>query len=163
LMELLINYFRSREVLIIFDSCEHMIESCAQLINSLLTSCANLSVLATSREVLRVSGEIPYRVPSLELPVLDIKSGLATFKHAESIRLFEDRARVAWPEFAIDSQNASVIAQICQRLDGIPLAIELAAARTNMLTVEQISKRLDDRFSLLIGGLRSALPRHQTL
>ena len=163
LIDLLINYFRSRDALIISDNCEHLIESCAELVNLLLTSCEGLSVLATSREVLRVSGEIPYRVPSLELPVPDTKSTTDILKHVESIRLFGERARVVYPEFAIDSQNALVVAQICQRLDGIPLAIELAAARANMLTVEQISKRLDDRFSLLTGGLRSALPRHQTL
>jgi len=161
--ELLINYFDSRTSLVILDNCEHLIESCSQLVNSLLTSCEHLSILATSREVLRVSGEIPYRVPSLELPVPDTKSTSDDLKHLESIRLFGERARVVWPEFAIDPQNALVVAQICQRLDGIPLAIELAAARANMLTVEQISKRLDDRFSLLTGGLRSALPRHQTL
>lgn len=163
IIDMLINYFRSRDVLIIFDNCEHLIEACAQLIHSLLTSCASLSVIATSREVLRVSGEIPYRVPSLELPGLDTKSTIDILRHVESIRLFGERVKMVYPDFAMDAQNVFVIAQICQRLDGIPLAIELAAARANMLTVEQISKRLDDRFSLLTNGLRSALPRHQTL
>lgn len=161
--KLIINYFRSRTALVIFDNCEHLIESCAQLVHSLLTSCEDLSVLATSREALRVSGEIPYRVPSLELSGADIESAIDTLPAIESVRLFIDRARVSSPGFAITSQNALVVYQICQRLDGIPLAIELAATRVNVLTVEQILKRLDDRFNLLSNGLRSVLLRHQTL
>ncbi len=163
LTDLLINYFRSRAALIIFDNCEHLIESCAQLVNLLLTSCENLSILATSREALRVSGEIPYRVPSLKIPKPDIQFPIDELSKMESVRLFTERAAIALPGFAIDRQNAPAIAQICQRLDGIPLAIELAVARVNMLTVEQISKRLDDRFNILTSGLRTSLPRHQTL
>jgi predicted ATPase/DNA-binding SARP family transcriptional activator len=161
--ELLINYLSSRTALIIFDNCEHLIGSSAELVNLLLISCENLSILATSREALRVSGEIPYRVPSLEIPKLDIEPAINALANIESVRLFTERAARASLGFAIDSQNALVIARICQRLDGIPLAIELAAARANMLTVEQILKRLDDRFNLLTGGLRTAQPRHQTL
>jgi predicted ATPase/DNA-binding SARP family transcriptional activator len=161
--DLLINYFRSRTALVIFDNCEHLIGPCAQLINSLLTSCEHLSILATSREALRVSGEIPFRVPSLEIPKSDIEFAIDEISSLESVKLFAERAAVASPGFAIGPQILLVIAQICQRLDGIPLAIELAAARTNMLTVEQISKRLDDRFNLLTGGSRTDLPRHQTL
>jgi predicted ATPase/DNA-binding SARP family transcriptional activator len=161
--ELLINYFRTRTALVIFDNCEHLIEACAQLVNTLLTSCENLSVLATSREALRAAGEIPYRVPSLEVPQTIIESAMDALTKIESVRLFNERAVVISPGFAISPQNALAIVQICRQLDGIPLAIELAAARTNLLTVEQILKRLDDRFNLLTGGLRSALPRHQTL
>jgi predicted ATPase len=161
--ELLINYFRSRTALVIFDNCEHLIETCAQLVNSLLASCENLSILTTSREALRVSGEIPYRVPSLEVPRLNIEPAIDALAKIESVRLFIERAVAISPGIARDPQNVSVIAQICQRLDGIPLAIELAAARVGMLTVEQIVKRLDDRFTLLTRGLRTALPRHQTL
>jgi len=161
--DLLINYFRSRTTLVIFDNCEHLIESSAQLVNSLLTSCENLSILATSREALRVSGEISYRVPSLEIPRPGIEPAIDVLAKIESVRLFTERAEVASPGFAIRPQNARVIAKICQRLDGIPLAIELAATRANMLTVEQILKRLDDRFNFLTRGLRTALPRHQTL
>ena len=160
---LLVNFFQSRTALVIFDNCEHVIEACAQLIHTLLTSCANLSVLATSRETLRVSGEIPYRVPSLEVPKSDIESSVEALKKIESVRLFLERAGFASLGFTISGENALSIAQICQRLDGIPLAIELAAARVNVLTVEQIINRLDDRFNLLTHGLRSSLPRQQTL
>ncbi len=161
--DMLINYFRSRTVLIIFDNCEHLIESCAKFMYLLLTSCEGLSVLATSREVLRVSGEIPYRVPSLTIPSADIQFAVNDLVNMESVRLFTERAAFVSLSFELNPQNALDVARICQRLGGIPLAVELAAARTNMLTVEQISKRLDDRFDLLTGGLRSAVPRHQTL
>jgi predicted ATPase/DNA-binding SARP family transcriptional activator len=161
--DILVNYFRSRTALVIFDNCEHLIEACAQLVNLLLTSCEHLSILATSREVLRVSGEIPYRVPSLVIPRPDVEFAVDKFLNMESVRLFTERAAVISPGFAINSQNVHAIAQICRRLDGLPLAIELAAARVNVLAVEQILKRLDDRFNLLKGGLRTALPRHQTL
>jgi predicted ATPase len=161
--DLLINYFRSRTALVIFDNCEHLIEACAQIINSLLGSCENLSILATSRETLRVSGELNYRVPSLEILRSNIEAGVDTFSKIESVQSFTERATLAAPNFAKDLQNVPVTAEICQRLDGIPLAIELAAARVNVLTVEQILKRLDNRFNLLTGGLRTYLPRHQTL
>jgi predicted ATPase/DNA-binding SARP family transcriptional activator len=160
---LLINYFHSRKAVVIFDNCEHLIESCAQLVNSLLTSCETLSILATSREALRVEGEFSYRVPSLEIPGPDIEFPIDEFSNMESVRLFAERAAVASSGFSVSQQNVLAIAQICQRLDGIPLAIELAAARVNVLTVEQILTRLDDRFNLLTHGLRSSLPRHQTL
>jgi predicted ATPase/DNA-binding SARP family transcriptional activator len=162
--DILINYFHSRTSLAIFDNCEHLIESCAQLIHSLLSSCEHLSIFATSREALRVSGEIPYRVPSLEIPNIDAKFGIDEFSNIESMKLFVERAAItASSRFILSSQNALVIAQICQWLDGIPLAIELAAARTDILTLEQILKRLDDRFNLLTSGSRTARPRHQTL
>jgi predicted ATPase/DNA-binding SARP family transcriptional activator len=162
-IERLLNYLQSRIVLIIFDNCEHLVESSAQLVNLLLTSCENLSVLATSREALRVAGEIPYRVPSLALPTPEIESAVDDLLKNESVRLFIERTTFAAPQLVLDAQNVFTVAQICQRLDGIPLAIELAAARSNVLTVEQILKRLDNRFNLLTGGLRTALPRHQTL
>jgi len=161
--DLITGYLRSRRALIIFDNCEHVIESCARLVHSILTSCEYISILATSREALRVSGEIPYRVPSLEVPKRNIELIIDELANTESIKLFMERAAIISPGFTIGPQNALIIAQICQRLDGIPLAIELAAARVNVLAVEQILKRLDDRFNLLTGGLRSALPRHQTL
>jgi predicted ATPase/DNA-binding XRE family transcriptional regulator len=161
--DLLISYLRSRTILVIFDNCEHLIESCAQLANSLLTGCENLAILATSREVLRISGEIAYRVPSLELHKLEIEPPVDVLAKIESVRLFIERVATVSEGFTISSENAIVIAQICQRLDGIPLAIELAAARAHMLTVHQIAKRLDDRFNLLTIGLRTTLRRHQTL
>jgi len=163
LTEMLINYFHTRTALLIFDNCEHLVESCAQLVNLLLISCEDLSVLATSREALRVSGEIHFRVPSLAIPKPDIEFAIDEFSNMESVKLFAERAAVTSPGFAISPQNALAIAQICQRLDGIPLAIELAAARINVLTVQQILKRLDDRFNLLTDGMRTALPRQQTL
>ena len=161
--ELLINYLSTRTALVIFDNCEHLIESCAQLINLLLASGEGLTVLATSRETLRVSGEIPYRVPSLEIPKLDTEFNVSGLSSVEAIKLFVERATVTSQDFALSQHNALPIAQICQRLDGIPLAIELAAARINVLSAEQILKHLDNRFDLLTNGLRSALPRHQTL
>jgi non-specific serine/threonine protein kinase len=162
-IDLLISSFRPRIALVIFDNCEHLVAACAQLVNLLLTSCQDLSVLATSREALRVSGEIPYRVPSLTIPKPDIEFTIDEFSNTDSVKLFAERAAVTSPGFAISPQNALAIAQICQRLDGIPLAIELAAARINVLTVQQILKRLDDRFNLLTDGMRTALPRQQTL
>ena len=161
--DLLTHYFGFRSALIIFDNCEHLIASCAQLASELLTSCEHLSILATSREALRISGEIPYRVPSLDVPQQSAGDRLEVLQGASSIRLFGERAAVISPGFVIDADNAFAIAQICRRLDGIPLAIELAAARTNVLTVNQISSRLDDRFQLLSHGLRAAPPRHETL
>jgi predicted ATPase/DNA-binding SARP family transcriptional activator len=161
--DLLINYFYTRTALVIFDNCEHLIEACAHFVHSLLTSGRSLKILATSREPLRISGEITYRVPSLEVPKVSLESGVQTVEEAESVRLFRERAAAASPGLLVSQENAFTIAQICQRLDGIPLAIELAAARTNVLTVEQILTRLEDRFNLLTSGTRTALPRQQTL
>ncbi|HSJ87948.1 MAG TPA: BTAD domain-containing putative transcriptional regulator [Anaerolineales bacterium] len=163
ILDVLSNYLRFRTALIIFDNCEHLIESCAQLINSLLTSCANLSVLATSREALRLSGETFYRVPSLELAKPGIEPAIENLLNIESMRLFIERATTVSRDFSIGSQDANILAEICRRLDGIPLAIELAAARVNVLSVPEILKRLDDRFNMLTNGLRSSLPRQQTL
>ncbi len=163
LSEILINYFRTRTALIIFDNCEHLIGPCAELVNMLLISCAGLSILATSREALQISGEIHYRVPSLAVPKPNMELTIYEFSNMESVKLFADRAAVISPGFFVGPQNAPAIAQICQRLDGIPLAIELAAARINVLTVQQILKRLDDRFNLLTDGVRTSLPRQQTL
>jgi len=133
--DLIKGYLRSRTALVIFDNCEHLIESCAQLANSLLTSCENLSILAASREALRVSDEIPYRVPSLEVPPKSVEEMIHALANTASVKLFVERAAAVSPGFAINPRNALDIAQICQRLDGIPLAIELAAGRANMLTV----------------------------
>jgi non-specific serine/threonine protein kinase len=133
------------------------------LIDSLLNSCEDLQIIATSREALRIAGEISYRVPSLELPKWDAAPVMEALANIESVRLFVERAAVVSPGFNIGSHNGLIIAQICQRLDGIPLSIELAAARVNVLAVEQILKRLDDRFNLLTGGLRNVVPRQQTL
>jgi predicted ATPase/class 3 adenylate cyclase len=161
--EILIEHLRGKNMLILLDNCEHLIDACAQLGERLLQGCPHLKILASSREALGIAGEISYRVPSLqapnpaELPPLDILG------KTESIRLFMDRATAMKPDLTLTEDNASFIAQICHRLDGIPLAIELAASRVKALTPEQIASRLDDRFSLLTGGSRTALPRQQTL
>jgi predicted ATPase len=128
---------------------------------SLHWTCPHLKILATSREALGILGEVVYHMPSLELP--DIEQTLEHFREYESVHLFEERARLALPNFKLTMENASYIAQICSRVDGIPLAIELAAARVNMFSTSQIAARLDDRFNLLTGGSRIALPRQQTL
>lgn len=162
-LEILIDYLRTKTILLLLDNCEHLIEACAQISESLLHACPKLHILASSREALGIDGEVAYRVPSLithnpaHLPSLD------QLENAEAIRLFIERATTAKPGFTFTEDNATFIAQICYRLDGIPLAIELAASRVKVLTPEQIASRLDDRFRLLTGGSRTALPRQQTL
>jgi predicted ATPase len=159
--ELLINFLRLKTALLILDNCEHLLDASAHLADTLLKHCPQLKILATSREALGILGEIVYHMPSLGLP--DIQQTLDKFREYESARLFEERARLAQPDFELTMENASSVAQICSRLDGIPLAIELAAARVNMFSTAQIAARLDDRFNLLTGGSRTALPRQQTL
>ena len=163
LEETLSKFLYSKHILLVLDNCEHLIVGCARLTDRLLSTCPNLKILTSSREALGIKGELSYPVPSLSLP--DIKH-LPVIEHLsqyEVVRLFIDRALLVAPHFVVDKDNAPFIAQICYRLDGIPLAIELAAARVKILSAEQISKRLDDRFRLLTGGARTALPRQQTL
>jgi len=159
--EWLINFLRPKTVLLLLDNCEHVLDTSAHLADTLLKHCPDLKILATSREALGILGEVVYHMPSLRLP--DIQQTLEHFREYESVRLFEERARLAAPDFRLTMENAASIAQICSRLDGIPLAIELAAARVNMFSTTQIAARLDDRFNLLTGGNRTALPRQQTL
>ena len=159
--ELLINFLRLKTALLILDNCEHLLDASAHIADTLLKHCPNLKILATSREALGILGEIVYHMPSLGLP--DIQQALEKFREYESVRLFEERALLAQPDFKLTLENASSVAQICSRLDGIPLAIELAAARVNMFSTAQMAARLDDRFHLLTGGSRTALPRQQTL
>jgi predicted ATPase/class 3 adenylate cyclase len=149
LTSLVIDYLRDKKALLILDNCEHLIEACARLADDLLHHCVGLKILASSREALGIRGEMAYSTPSLA--------------DAESTQLFMERACAANSNFRLTDKNASSVAQICSRLDGIPLAIELAAARTKLLSSEQIASRLDDRFRLLVGGSRTALPRQQTL
>jgi len=166
---LLRDYLKPKHTLLILDGCEHLIDACARLAEALLGGCPLLSLLATSREVLEIGGETPFRVPSLALPDLieedrrDPHLYLEILAHSEAIRLFVERAEAASPGFTLNPQNMLAVAQICRHLDGIPLAIELAAARTRMMGVEEIARRLGDRFQLLTGGSRTALPRHRTL
>jgi predicted ATPase/class 3 adenylate cyclase len=162
-LELLTGFLRSRTLLLVLDNCEHVIEACAQLGEALLRACPKLRILASSREALGVAGEAPYRVPSLAVPDAKHLPSPEKLASLDAVRLFVERAATARAGFALSAQNAAAVAQICQRLDGIPLAIELAASRARMLSVEQIATRLDDRFRLLTGGSRTALPRQQTL
>ncbi len=167
LLETLTEHLRARTMLLILDNCEHLISACADLTAALLQRVQHLRVLATSREPLGVPGETPWKVPVLSVPgsINALKSGgtPAAVSENESVRLFVDRAAALTHGFTLNESNARSIAQICRRLDGIPLAIELAAGRTRFLSIDQIEKRLDDRFRLLTGGARTAMPHHQTL
>jgi predicted ATPase len=162
-IDMLCDYLHEREVLLILDNCEHLLESCAVLVDRLLHAAPRLHILTTSREALGVAGEVTYRVPSLGLPDPEHLPALQSLSQYEAVRLFIERARLAQTDFSVNNENAPAVAQICQRLDGIPLAIELAAAKVHALSPEQIAKRLDDRFRLLTGGSRTALERYQTL
>jgi predicted ATPase/class 3 adenylate cyclase len=159
----LLDALGEKTSLLVLDNCEHLIEACAQLADALLASAPRVKILASSREALGIRGEQTWRVPSLTLPDVKHLPPVEQVSQFESVRLFIERARLVQPHFDVNSQNAPAIAQICHRLDGIPLAIELAAARIRMLSAEEISTRLDDRFRLLTGGSRTALPRQQTL
>ena len=161
--ESLKEYLHEKKSLIVLDNCEHLIEASAKVANALLNIAPNLKILATTREALGVNGEVSYPVPALSLPDINNLPGIEQLSQYEAVRLFIDRASLVSPHFDVDKANAPAIAQICYRLDGIPLAIELAAARVKMMSVNQISTRLDDRFRLLTGGKRTALPRQQTL
>jgi predicted ATPase len=162
-LEVLKEYLHEKQALIVLDNCEHLVTVSAQVVNTLLNAAPRLKVMASSREALGVKGEASYPVPSLSLPDIKHLPVIEQLSQYEAVRLFIDRALLVAPHFVVDKDNAPFIAQICHRLDGIPLAIELAAARVKVFSVEQISTRLDDRFRLLTGGARTALPRQQTL
>jgi predicted ATPase len=157
----LAGHIGDRQLLLLLDNCEHLVEPVAHLVRALLGHCPRLTVLATSREPLRVPGEVTWRVPSLSLPKLGERSPSAP--EAESVRLFTVRAGQAAPGFELDDENAVAVETLCHRLDGMPLAIELAAARVSVLTPAQIVERLDDSLALLSGGSRTAMTRQQTL
>ena len=163
LLESLVGYLRAKSVLLLLDNCEHLLSTCAQLSVTLLGSCATLRILATSRQALNATGEAKWRVPSLSLPPRQPLPSLRRLAKYEAVRLFCERARAAEPAFTLSDRNAPAVVEVCTRLDGIPLALELAAARIPALTAEQIAQRLDDRFRLLTGGRRGGLPRQQTL
>ncbi len=163
ILALLVDSLRTKNLLLVLDNCEHLVAACARLVETLLRWCPTLHVLATSREALSVAGETIYLVPPLTLPAVNWPLDPETLIQSEAGRLFVERAARALPGFAVTDQDAAAVAQVCRRLDGLPLAIELAAVRVKMLTVEQIVERLEDRFHLLTGGSRTALPRHQTL
>ncbi len=162
LMAVLADFLRARKLLLLLDNCEHLIDACAHLASDLLHACPHLKIMASSREGLGLAGETIYRVPSLTLPDADVRSP-ESLSQSEAVCLFVERAQAAQSRFALTPANSPAIASIVRRLDGIPLALELAAARVKLLSAEQIAARLDDRFRLLVGGSRTALPRQQTL
>ena len=161
--EALLKFVKDRQLLLVLDNCEHLLQGCAELAKQLLQAGAQVKLLATSREPLHVAGETTYPVPSLSVPEPRLRIAHTALTQYEAIRLFVDRAIQAQPAFALTAQNATQVADICRRLDGIPLALELAAVRVRALSVETIAARLSDRFRLLTGGYRTALPRQQTL
>jgi non-specific serine/threonine protein kinase len=163
LIETLATHLKSKDILIVLDNCEHLIRACAQHAEQLLSTCSKLKILSTSIESLGLFNENTWQVPSLPLPEMQESLSLKELQEFASIELFDERAGNATSGFKLDERNASLVAQICRRLDGIPLAIELAAARIKVLSVDEIAARLDDRFSLLTAGSRTAIPRHQTL
>jgi len=162
-IETLKTYLETKDVLLVIDNCEHLIRAFAEHAEQLLATCPKLKILATSIEVLGLFNELIWQVPSLPLPETQEPLSLMHFKEFASIELFDERASMAKPGFALDERNVSTVSKICRRLDGIPLAIELAAARVKVLSVDEIAARLDDCFSLLTAGSRTAIPRHQTL
>ncbi len=162
-MEVLVDHLRERQLLLILDNCEHVVAACAELAKRLLQNAAGLTLLASSRDALQVAGETVYAVPPLDVPELSAEPDLAQLARHESVRLFIDRVTAVQPQFRLGADNAPAVAELCRRLDGIPLALELAAARTRALTVQAIAARLNDRFRLLISGDKTVLPRQRTL
>jgi non-specific serine/threonine protein kinase len=162
-LETLCDALRTRQLLLLLDNCEHLLEACAGLGEALLRACPRVVILATSREPLGLAGETRWRVPSLSVAAPDQGASPAAVARSEAGQLFLERARAVQPAFALSPANAAAVAEVCARLDGIPLAIELAAARLSALGVAELAARLDQRFRLLTGGSRTALPRQQTL
>lgn len=163
MLDSLVDFLRHKELLLLLDNVEHLVRECARVAEHLLARCPKLKLLVTGREALFIDGETTLQIPSLSLAERNGGASLESVKASEAVQLFVDRAQAVQPDFALSEENAGTVATIVRRLDGIPLALELAAARTRMLTVEQIGERLDDRFRLLTGGHRTALPRQQTL
>jgi predicted ATPase len=162
-IEAVLKHVKDRQLLVVLDNCEHLVSACAEVTGQLLQAGPNVKVLASSRERLRTSGEHTYSVPALSMPEGDRTITAGSLTEFEAVRLFVERAVASQPAFEITERNAAAIADICRRLDGIPLAIELAAARVRALSVDAIAGRLSDRFRLLGSGDRTALPRQQTL
>ncbi len=165
LLETLVTYLKNKALLLILDNCEHVIVEAAIVAATLLIGCPRVRILATSREQLKAAGERTFRLPSLSVPSPEAAHGLDA-PHATAygaIVLFRDRARAVDHQFTLTDENAPILAEICRRLDGIPLAIELAAARVNVLSVKALAKRINDTFRVLTGGERTALPRQQTM
>jgi predicted ATPase/class 3 adenylate cyclase/DNA-binding CsgD family transcriptional regulator len=163
-LERLATYLGDQQALVTLDNCEHLIDAAAEVAAALVSRCPNVSVLATSRESLDIPGEVAWRVPPLSLPTAEASTmSFESLDHSDAVRLFLDRAQKARPNFSMTDRVAPAVVQTCRRLDGIPLAIELAAARVRVLSPDQIAGELDNRFRLLTGGSRSVVPRHRTL
>ncbi len=163
LLRVLLDHLRTRSLLLVLDNCEHLLDACARLVDEILRRSSGVRVFATSREGLGVSGEATSRVPSLSLPEADASLTPTELAASEAARLFVARAEQADAGFRLTPENGATVASLCRRLDGIPLALELAAARLRSLSLEELQARLDQRFRLLTGGSRTALPRQQTL
>jgi predicted ATPase/DNA-binding SARP family transcriptional activator/DNA-binding CsgD family transcriptional regulator len=164
LADALAEALAGKEMLLVLDNCEHLVEEAARLVDTLLASCPHLNVLATSREPLGVSGEVNWAVPPLSLP--DATNGKATAEAMmsyEAVRLFVERTRLRLLDFEVTPENAGAVARVCRKLEGIPLAIELATARMGALAVEQVAQRLETSLDVLKGNIRGAAPRQQTL
>src|SRR3954447_6426018 len=159
----LTQYLAHREALLILDNCEHLIDGCASVAAEVLRSCPGIRIIATSREPLGISGEHIFGVPPLDVPASGAAGSVQAAIEYASVRLLVERAAAVQPGFSLTAENWSEIAEICRRLDGIPLALELAARRLRALSPAQLRERLDDRYGLLTGGSRTALPRQQTL
>jgi predicted ATPase/class 3 adenylate cyclase len=158
----LCDQLEMRRLLLVLDNCEHVVDAAARLAHTVLARCPDVTVLATSREVLGVPAEVVWNVPPLSMPSDDVASA-AELAGSDAVMLFCERARANQPGFGLSDANAAAVARICRRLDGIPLGLELAAAKIRVLGAHQVAERLDDRFRLLTGGSRTAVPRHQTL
>jgi predicted ATPase/class 3 adenylate cyclase len=159
----LMDFLQEKKLFLLLDNCEHLLESCVKLVEIILSHAPELKILATSREALTISGEMIWHVPSLSLPDIQHLPAIEWFSQYEAVQLFIERSTLVQPHFQVTNANAPAIAQICFHLDGIPLAIELAAARVRTMSIDEIARRLDDRFRLLTGGSHAALERHQTL
>ena len=162
-LQILVSYLQDKQLLLVLDNCEHLLEAAGQLVAEVLRAAPGVRVITTSREPLQVLGEHVVPVPPLELPPGDGTVALSQLRQNEAVMLFTERAVAASGTFELTDSNQTAVVHLCRRLDGLPLAIELAAVRTRVLTAEQILERLTDRFALLTGGGRAALPRHQTL
>ena len=162
-IETLVLYLKNKALLLILDNCEHLISSVAQFVDRILSACPGVSVLATSREALRVGGEHVYAVPSLPVPVRTETLTAAQALVYGSIALFVERASAADPQFCLTDENAPLVADICRRLDGLALAIELAAARLKVIPLKKLAEKLNERFVVLAGGSRTSMPRQQTM
>jgi predicted ATPase/DNA-binding winged helix-turn-helix (wHTH) protein len=161
LIETLCSQVKGRQLLLVLDNCEHLLKACAHLVDAMLRGAAELTIIATSREPLHVTGEQTYPLQALSLP--EPSATVETVGRSEAVQLFVERAQRQLPDFALTAARAPTVAELCIHLDGIPLALELAAARVRSLSIEQINARLNDRFKLLTGGTSTALPRQQTL